>query len=160
MVPASTPHTGAIASGVASRTESRSASNSAVRSRTKASSTRPSVTTTLSIALSSATSVSARNCSTCVAWRARSVRRGSATTSFAPARAAFLMKVAATGWLTVGFAPITRMSSAASTSETGLETAPDPMPSSSAATLDAWHSRVQWSTLCVPKPIRTSFWNR
>ena len=34
------------------------------------------------------------------------------------------------------------------------------MPSSSAATLDAWHSRVQWSTLLLPKPVRTSFWNR
>ena len=43
---------------------------------------------------------------------------------------------------------------------TGLDTAPEPMPSSSAATLDAWQSRVQWSTLFEPKPVRTSFWNR
>ena len=50
--------------------------------------------------------------------------------------------------------------SACITSITGLDTAPDPMPSSSAATLDAWHRRVQWSTLFVPKPVRTSFWNR
>ena len=34
------------------------------------------------------------------------------------------------------------------------------MPSISAATLDAWHRRVQWSTLLEPKPVRTSFWNR
>ena len=25
---------------------------------------------------------------------------------------------------------------------------------------EAWHRRVQWSTLLVPKPVRTSFWNR
>ena len=36
------------------------------------------------------------------------------------------------------------------TSRTGLLTAPEPMPSSSAATLEAWHSRVQWSTLLLP----------
>ncbi len=30
----------------------------------------------------------------------------------------------------------------------------------SAATLEAWHRRVQWSTLFVPKAVRTSFWNR
>jgi hypothetical protein len=30
----------------------------------------------------------------------------------------------------------------------------------SAATLEAWHSRVQWSTLLQPKPVRTSFWKR
>src|SRR4029450_12453304 len=47
-----------------------------------------------------------------------------------------------------------------STSLTGLLTAPEPTPSSSAATLDAWHRRVQWSTLLLPKPVRTSFWNR
>src|SRR5262249_60593514 len=39
-------------------------------------------------------------------------------------------------------------------------TAAEPIVSSSAATEDAWHSRVQWSTLLVPKPARTSFWNR
>jgi hypothetical protein len=57
-------------------------------------------------------------------------------------------------------APISRTTSAFSTSITGLLTAPEPMPSSSAATLDAWHRRVQWSTLLLPKPVRTSFWNR
>ena len=29
-----------------------------------------------------------------------------------------------------------------------------------AATDEAWQSRVQWSTLLVPKPVRTSFWKR
>ena len=46
------------------------------------------------------------------------------------------------------------------TSETWFDTAPEPMPSSSATTEDAWHRRVQWSTLLVPKPVRTSFWKR
>src|SRR5205823_5346618 len=39
-------------------------------------------------------------------------------------------------------------------------TAPEPIVSSRAATEDAWQSRVQWSTLLVPKPARTSFWKR
>ena len=82
------------------------------------------------------------------------------TISFAPRLTAFLIKVAATGWFTVGLAPITTITSASSTAMNGVDTAPEPMPSSSAATEDAWHSRVQWSTLLVPKPVRTSFWNR
>ena len=28
------------------------------------------------------------------------------------------------------------------------------------ATDEAWESRVQWSTLLEPNPVRTSFWNR
>ncbi len=89
-----------------------------------------------------------------------SVARGSASTMRVPRRAAFFIQLAATGWLAVGLAPMTRISSACSTSRTGLLTAPEPTPSSSAATLLAWHSRVQWSTLLLPKPVRTSFWNR
>jgi hypothetical protein len=112
------------------------------------------------IEFSSATSASGLNCRKCAAWRARSPRRGSITTSFVPWRTAFLIQVAATGWFTVGLAPMTITTSACVTSITGLLTAPEPMPSSSAATLDAWHSRVQWSTLLLPKPSRTSFWNR
>ena len=42
----------------------------------------------------------------------------------------------------------------------GAVTAPEPIPSISAATDEAWHSRVQWSTLLLPNPVRTSFWNR
>ena len=53
------------------------------------------------------------------------------------------MKVAATGWLTVGLAPITKMTSALATSRTWFDTAPELMPSISAATLEAWHNRVQ-----------------
>ena len=125
-----------------------------------ASLTRPSSTIVYSIALSSATSVSGLNCRRWVAWRERSVRRGSATMSFAPRFAAFFIQVAATGWLMVGLAPMTKMTSAFATSRTWFETAPELIPSISAATLEAWQSRVQWSTLFEPKPVRTSFWKR
>ena len=41
----------------------------------------------------------------------------------------------------------------------GAVTAPEPIHSIKAATEEAWQSLVQWSTLLVPKPVRTSFWN-
>src|SRR3546814_11639818 len=81
-------------------------------------------------------------------------------TSLAPRLAACLKYVAATGWLVVGRAPMTMMQSALSASLKGAETAPEPTPSISAATEEAWQRRVQWSTLLVPNPWRTSFWNR
>ena len=87
--------------------------------------------------------MSALNCSVRQAWRDKSVRRGSARTIRVPRLAAFFIQVAATGWFWVGFEPITRTTSANSTSPAGLLTAPEPTPSSSAATLDAWHRRVQ-----------------
>ena len=92
--------------------------------------------------------------------RERSERRGSQTISLVPRFAAFLIQVAATGWFTVGLAPMRSTTSAFVTSITGFDTAPEPMPSSNAKTDEAWHSRVQWSTLLLPKPVRTSFWNR
>ena len=83
------------------------------------------------------------------------------TISLAPrSLTAFLMKVAATGWFTVGFAPMTMITSASSAAANGAVTAPEFNPSIKAATDEAWHSRVQWSTLFDPKPVRTSFWNR
>ena len=159
-VSAGMPHTGAMASGLQPITLALSASKLLVRSRINASSTRPSSITVWISALSRATSVSALNCSVRQAWVRKSVMRGSASTIFAPRLAAFFIHVAATGWLAVGLEPITKISSACSTSFTGLLTAPEPTPSSSAATLEAWHSRVQWSTLLLPKPVRTSFWNK
>ena len=114
-----------------------------------------------SSALSSATSVPGLKARWRQAWRDRAWRRGSMTTSRAPRwRTAFLMKVAATGWFTVGLAPMTMISSASSAASKGAETAPELSPSISAATDEAWHSRVQWSTLFEPKPVRTSFWKR
>ena len=154
------PQIGAIVSGAVLLDVLAQRLEAAVRSRTNASLTSPSSTIVCIIALSSATSVSGLNCRKWVACRARSVRRGSATISFAPRFAAFLIQVAATGWLTVGLAPITKITSAFATSLTWFDTAPELMPSISAATLEAWQSRVQWSTLFVPKPVRTSFWKR
>ena len=63
--------------------------------------------------------------------------------SLAPRFAACLKKVAATGWFSVGLAPMIITTSACSTSLKVAVTAPEPMPSISAATDEAWHSRVQ-----------------
>ena len=92
--------------------------------------------------------------------RPRSERRGSQTINLVPLLAAFFIQVAATGWFTVGLAPMRITTSATVTSITGFDTAPEPMPSSSATTDDAWQRRVQWSTLLLRKPVRTSFWKR
>ena len=112
--------------------------------------------------MSSATSVPGLKARCWWAWRVRPPwPRGSMTMSLAPrSLTAFLMKVAATGWFTVGFAPMTMMTSASSAAENGADTAPELSPSISAATEEAWQSRVQWSTLFEPKPVRTSFWKR
>ena len=114
----------------------------------------------LIIAFSIATSLPGLNWRCFVAWRDSVWRRGSITISLAPRLVAFLMKVAATGWFTVGLAPMTQMTSASAAAENGADTAPELNPSKSAATDEAWHSRVQWSTLFEPKPVRTSFWNK
>ncbi len=53
------------------------------------------------------------------------------------------MKVAATGWFTVGLAPMTMITSASSAASNGADTAPEFSPSISAATEEAWHRRVQ-----------------
>ena len=95
-----------------------------------------------------------------VACRLSAWPRGSMTISFAPRFTAFLMNVAATGWLTVGLAPMTTITSEFAHSANGAVTAPEPIVSSRAATDEAWQSRVQWSTLLPPNPVRTSFWNR
>ena len=78
----------------------------------------------------------------CVAWRRSACPRGSITIRVF-VFAACLKKVAATGWFSVGFAPMTMITSASAAAVNGAVTAPEPMPSSSAATDDAWHSRVQ-----------------
>ena len=84
-----------------------------------------------------------------VAYLSSAWARGSRTNKSAPLCAAFFIKVAATGWFTAGFAPITIIESAYSTCENDAVTAPEPIFSSNAATEEAWHSRVQWSTLLV-----------
>ena len=94
------------------------------------------------------------------AWSASCGRCGSTTSNFVPRFAACLKKVAATGWLLVALVPHSRATSLFSMSRKVVDTAPEPIVSISAATELAWHRRVQWSTLLVPKPTRTSFWNR
>src|SRR5690349_10909356 len=94
-------------------------------------------------ALSRATSVPARKASIQRAWRLSVWPLGSITINCAPRLAAFLMNVAATGWLTVGFEPMTTMTSELAHSENGAVTAPEPIVSINAATDEAWQSRVQ-----------------
>src|ERR1700731_5310422 len=103
----------------------------------------PSVMMVLIIAFSIATSLPGLNWRCLVAWRDSVWRRGSITISLAPRLVAFLMKVAATGWLIVGLAPITHMTSASIAAANGADTAPEFRPSIKAATEEAWHSRVQ-----------------
>ncbi len=86
------------------------------RARTKSSLTKPSVTMTWARELMSATLVPGRSFKCCSASmcgvRTRSMRRGSATISFAPWRRRRFICDANTGWPSVGFAPITKMTSA------------------------------------------------
>ena len=108
------------------------------------SSVSPSSMIVCSNAFSSATSLPGLNARWCRACRDSACSRGSMTISLAPrCLTAFLMKVAATGWFTVGFAPMTMITSASSAAANGAVTAPEFSPSISAATDDAWHSRVQ-----------------
>ena len=98
---------------------------------------------TFSMALSIATSVPFLNCIIFQAWRFSAWPRGSITTSLAPRLAACLKKVAATGWFSVGFAPMTMIRSEFLHSLKVAVTAAEPTPSSSADTDEAWQSRVQ-----------------
>src|SRR5204862_8150837 len=77
-----------------------------------------------------------------------------------PRRRACLKNDEATGWFAVALEPVMMITSALITSPYVVETAPEPIPSNSAATLEAWHRRVQWSTLLVWKPVRISFRKR
>ena len=63
--------------------------------------------------------------------------------SLAPRLAACLKKVAATGWFSVGLAPMTTMTSEFLHSLKVAVTAAEPIDSSKAATDEAWQSRVQ-----------------
>ncbi len=101
------------------------------------------MTIVLRMPLSIATSVPVLNCSMWVAWRLSAWPRGSMTMSSAPRLAACLKKVAATGWFSVGLAPITMMTSEFLHSLKVAVTAAEPIVSISAATEEAWQSRVQ-----------------
>ncbi len=123
MSSAGTPEASAIASGEfcgcrMNASHSANASGSQ-RSPTNARSARPSVTITWAIALTIATLVPGRRARWWAAstWadRTRSMRRGSTTMSARPSRSRRFIRAAKTGWASVGFAPITRMTSLSAT---------------------------------------------
>ncbi len=139
-------------SGVKARIWSRNSKKPSVKPSIYCRSYSFSSTITFMIAFSRATSVPGRNCSMWRACRFIAVPRGSMTISSPPRLANCLKKVAATGWFSVGLAPMTMARSAFSISLKVAVTAPEPTFSISAATDEAWQSRVQWSTLLWPKP--------
>src|SRR4029079_15868648 len=116
-----------------------------------------SVTMVLRMPFSIATSVPFLNCSMCVAWRFSAWPRGSITISSAPRLAACLKKVAATGWFSVGLAPITKMTSEFLHSLKVADTAPEPTPSISAATprtrADPFHQRRHRRGVAQPRAM-------
>ena len=84
--------------------------------------------------------------------------RGSATISFAPFLAtASLMARPITGCASVVFEPMTKMQPACLISSMELVIAPEPNALARPATVEAWHSRAQWSTLFVPTAARMNF---
>ena len=111
------------------------------------------------IALRSATSVSGLNCSMRQAWRESHRGAGPRTRGHAVPRRVLhpggrhrvvRSRVGADEEDELGVRHIVRL----------VGHRFSPMPSSSAATEEAWHRRVQWSTLLVPNPVRTSFSKR
>ena len=80
--------------------------------------------------------------------------------SFAPARSRFLRREAKTGCPSVGFAPITKMTSAWSTEAKSCVPAEVPSVAFSPYPVGEWQTRAQVSTLLLPKPARTSFCTR
>ena len=115
---ASAACSGALAGSRAKSSQSRNDSTSQ-RAATNASSTSPSLATTWAKAFISGTlapGFKARWCaaSTC-GERTRSMRRGSQTISFAPSRSRCFICDANTGCPSVGFAPITTITSASAT---------------------------------------------
>ena len=82
------------------------------------------------------------------------------TISLAPRLAAFLRKVAATGWFSVGRAPMTMMQSLSLAAVKGAVTAPE---------FEALHQRRDGGGVAQPRAVvdivgaealRISFWNR
>ena len=90
--------------------------------------------------------------------RTRSMRRGSATMSFAPSRSRCFILDAKTGWPSVGLAPITTMTSACATERKSCVPADSPKVCLSPYPVGEWHTRAHVSTLLLPKAARTIFW--
>ncbi len=123
---AGTPVQRSASSGVYRATTSRTASKSSVRSRMYSSACSPSSRMTCIIAFSSQTSEPGRSCRCRFAIFVSQIARGSATTSVAPLRTAFLIRSASTGCASVVLEPITSRKRAFSIS--GIELVEAPLP--------------------------------
>ncbi len=77
--------------------------------------------------------------------------------SLAPLASAFLRPVAATGWHSVMFVPMQKMTSGFSMSASGLDIAPRPIVAARPATVGACQARLQLSIRWVPKVARMNF---
>ena len=73
------------------------------------------------------------------------IRLGSATIIFAPRASAFLSRVAATGWHSVMFVPMQKITSGLSMSASGFDMAPRPIVAARPATVGACQARLQLS---------------
>ncbi len=89
-----------------------------------------------------------------------SIARGSTTITLAPRRCAFLMRSAAMGCDSLVLEPMMRTASAVSRSSNEFVIAPLPSDCRRPVTVEAWQSRAQWSTFCVPITARMNFWKR
>ena len=78
-----------------------------------------------------------------------------------PFLAAFLIQVAATGWLTVGLAPIRKITSAfGDVASPGSRPRPSRCLPSAPPRSTRGTGACSGRRCCEPKPVRTSFWNR
>ena len=154
-----------IASGLFSGRDTNSAqirySEGSQRVAINASSARSSVTMTWASELITATLVPGCSCKKCEAStcgvRTKSIWRGSITMSFAPSRRRFFMRDANTGWASVGFAPISKMTSEYSTDLKSWVPAEVPKALLKPKPVGEWHTRAHVSTLLFPNAARTIF---
>jgi hypothetical protein len=75
-----------------------------------------------------------------------------------PERTAVLIICAMTGWFSMVFVPVSRMTSASARSSSELVMAPLPNAAARPATVGLCHNLAQWSTLLVPRHARANFW--
>ncbi len=79
------------------------------------------------------------------AYSTSPISRGSATIIFAPLAIAFLRRVAATGWHSVMFVPMQKITSGFSMSRSGFDMAPRPIVAARPATVGECQARLQLS---------------
>ncbi len=156
-----TPVISSTLSGVYLSTVSLNSWKPSQRSSMNSVSWRPSRRMTFMRPLSSATSVPPLCLSHMSAWSTSPILLGSATMSVAPwSTTACLMYFAMTGWFSVVLLPVTNIRSLPVSSRMLFVMAPDPKAFTSPATVGAWQSLAQWSTLLLPRHALTSFWKR